>query len=113
MACTVDYAFYANDWGGTLGEAFFDEQLPVALSHLRWLCAGREPAEQHERAYRRALCAAVDAFAEHGSGEVGGYALGDYRVTNYQDRSPVGADLATLAALKELFDSGMTFAGVR
>ena len=35
-------------------------------------------------AYKRAVCAATEAFAEFGSGEVGGYAIGSGRVLFFQ-----------------------------
>ena len=62
---------------------------------------------------RRALCAAVDVFAEYGEGQVGGFSIGDYKVSQYvSDKVPTGAEQATQAALKELYGTGLSFCGV-
>ncbi|WP_417118852.1 hypothetical protein [Olsenella phocaeensis] len=65
-------------------------------------------------AYQRAVCAAVDAFAEFGSGQVGGFSLGDFKVSQYvSDRVATGAEQATAAAVAELYGTGLAFCGVR
>ena len=69
MASTVTYAFYQDTYGGGLSEAAFAASLPLADSHVRWLCAVRG-ARTTCNAFKRAVCAAVDAFAEFGTGEV-------------------------------------------
>ena len=58
--------------------------MPAALRSMRELCGwaaddGLETANLE--AWARACCAA-EAFAEFGEGRVGGYAIGDFRVTN-------------------------------
>ncbi|MBR3312503.1 MAG: hypothetical protein IKG18_00035 [Atopobiaceae bacterium] len=63
-------------------------------------------------AYRRAVCAACDAFAEFGEGQVGGFALGDFKVTHYEDEGTTGEEIATQAALRELVGTSLAFAGV-
>ena len=109
----VDFAYYSQVYGGGLSEAAFVDMLPAAEAHVRWLCSLRR-ACTGSAPYKRAVCAVVDAFAEFGQGQVGGVALGDFRVTRYaSDEGVTGEDMATKAALKELFGTGMAFAGVR
>ena len=111
MASTVTYAFYQDTYGGGLSEAAFAASLPLADSHVRWLCAVRG-ARTTCNAFKRAVCAAVDAFAEYGAGEVGGYTIGEFSVKNYASQQTTGEELATEAALRELGLSGMAFSGV-
>ena len=109
----VDYAYYSQVYGGGLSEAAFLDMLPAAEAHVRWLCSMRRVCTG-SAPYKRAVCAVVDAFAEFGQGQVGGVALGDFRVTRYaSDEGVTGEDMATKAALKELCGTGMAFAGVR
>ncbi|NHM15801.1 hypothetical protein GMI69_03825 [Eggerthellaceae bacterium zg-887] len=70
MAAAVAYQFYSETYEGGLSEAAFGASLPAATRHVRWLCDGREPADDELVTYRRAVCAAVDAFAEFGEGHV-------------------------------------------
>lgn len=113
MAVAVTYEFYAQTYGGGLSESAFGLSLPAATRHVRWLVGGAEPGEGELGAYRRAVCAAVDAFAEFGEGQVGGFALGDFKVTHYEDEGTTGEEIATQAALKELVGTSLAFAGVR
>lgn len=67
-------AFYADEYGGGLGEAAFASALPAALRHVGWLCGGRGPsAGAEEEAWKRAVCVAAEAFAEWGEGPSGGF----------------------------------------
>lgn len=113
MAAVVTYKFYSETYGDGLSEAAFGALLPAATRHVRWLCDGREPAEAELVAYQRAVCAALDAFAEFGEGQVGGFALGDFKVTHYEDEGTTGEEIATQAALKELVGTSLAFSGVR
>ncbi|MBP3886003.1 MAG: hypothetical protein J6D54_13840 [Olsenella sp.] len=112
MASTVTYQFYLDVYGGGLSEAAFAASLPMADSHVRWLCAVRG-AKTTCNVFKRAVCAAVEAFAEYGAGEVGGYSIGKFSVKNYENKGTTGEELATAAALRELGLSGMAFTGVR
>ena len=78
MAVAVTYDFYAQAYGGGLSDTAFGLSLPAASRHVRWLVGGAEPGDDELEAYRRAVCAAVDAFAEFGEGQVGGFSLGDF-----------------------------------
>ena len=111
MASTVTYGFYADSYGGGLSEAAFAASLPMAEAHVRWLCAVKG-ARSTCNAYKRAVCAALEAFAEYGAGEVGGWAIGEFSVKNYASQQTTGEELATAAALRELGMSGMVFSGV-
>ena len=107
----VDYAYYAEEYGGGLAEAAFTAALPMAEAHVKWLCAVRG-FDAESDACLRAVCAACDAFAEFGSGEVGGYTIGRFSVKNYENRGTTGEEIATMAALKELVGTAYPFCGV-
>ncbi len=109
---TVTYADYTQTYGGGLSEAAFSASLPMADAHVRWLCALKGALTTCDT-FKRAVCAAVDAFAEYGAGEVGGYSIGEFSVKNYASQVTTGEELATAAALRELGLSGMAFSGVR
>lgn len=72
----------------------------MADSHVRWLCAVKG-ATTTCNVFKRAVCAAVDAFAEYGAGEVGGFQIGEFSVKNYASQQTTGEELATAAALRE------------
>ena len=82
MASAVTYQFYSETYGGGLSEAAFVDTLPAAERHVRWLVGAKEPSDSELVPYQRAVCAAVDAFAEFGEGQVGGFSLGDFKVTH-------------------------------
>lgn len=107
---SVGYEYYSAAYGGTLPEAAFAANVALAESHVRWLCAVRG-ADESSDAFRRAVCAACEAFAEYGAGEVGGYAIGEFSVKNYASQQTSGEELATQAALRELGPGGMAFSG--
>ena len=109
----VDYAYYSQVYGGGLSEAAFGDSAGRAEAHVRWLCSAKGVCAT-STAFKRAVCAACDAFAEFGMGQVGGMTLGDFKVSRYaDDKGVTGEELATQAALKELADTGYAFAGVR
>ena len=112
----VDYQWYLDSYGGALGAEGFHEALPAALRLMRGITGGAWPEAGWDcddtAAWRRACCAAVEAFAEFGEGRVGGYAIGDFKVTNYMEKGTTGREVALEAALAELAGSGMTFSGV-
>lgn len=61
----VTYAFYRDEWHGTLGEGAFGASLPRALAVVRDRVFPADPAGD-QGAYRRAACAAVDVDAAYG-----------------------------------------------
>lgn len=110
----ITYRWYQDSYGGDLSEVAFASSLPAAKRHVSWLCGGKEPKGCSERnAYRRAVCAAIEAFACYGEGQVGGFSIGDFKMTHYEDEGTTGAELATDAALEELAGTSLLFSGVR
>ena len=69
---TVDYAYYSQVYGGGLSEAAFGDSAGLAETHVRWLCEGRG-ADKDSAEFKRAVCAACEAFAEFGMGQVNGF----------------------------------------
>lgn len=61
----VTYAFYRDEWHGTLGEGAFGASLPRALAVVRDRVFPADPAGDPS-AYSRAACAAVDVDAAYG-----------------------------------------------
>ena len=112
MAAAVTYQFYSQVYGGGLSEAAFGLALPAASRHVRWLVSGAEPSEDELESYQRAVCAAADAFAEFGEGQVGGFSLGDFKVAHYEDEGTTREEIATANASKELVGTSLAFAGV-
>ena len=112
----LDYQWYLDCYGGSLGAEGFAEALPAALRLMRQVAGGEMPSEGWDGedvcAWRRACCAAVDAFAEFGEGRVGGVAVGDFKVTNYMEKGTTGREVALEAVLAELAGTGMAFGGV-
>lgn len=113
----VSYGFYQDGYGGALAAEAFAEALPAAVRCVGGLTGRREPDPSWEEgdadAWRRAVCAAADAFAEYGEGRVGGFSIGSFSVTNYRDEGTTGAEVAREAALAELSRTGLAFVGVR
>lgn len=113
----VTYAFYLDGYGGTLPAEAFAEAMPAALRCVGGITGRRAPGEGWDDgvadAWRRAVCAAAEAFAEFGEGRVGGFEIGDFKVTNYQEQGTTGAEVAHGAALAELAGTGLAWSGVR
>ena len=113
----VSYAFYQDAYGGALAADAFAEALPAALRCVGALTGRREPDpgwdEGDADAWRRAACAAADAFAEYGEGRVGGFSIGSFSVTNYRDDGTTGPQVAPAAAPAEPAATGLAVRGVR
>lgn len=113
----VSYDFYLDGYGGALAAEAFAEALPAAVRCVGGLTGRREPDPRWDEgvvdAWRRAVCAAADAFAEYGEGRVGGFSIGSFSVTNYRDEGTTGSVVAREAALAELAGTGLCFSGVR
>lgn len=109
-----DYAFYCDEYKGKAPEAAFDEQLPGAVAHVDWLIGFKDVPDAALTAYKRAVCAALEAFAVYGTGPVGGFSVGGFRHSSYVGvGSKSGKDIATEDASRELSGSGLLYAGVR
>lgn len=113
----VSYEFYQDGYGGALAAEAFAETLPAAVRCVGALTGARNVREDWDGgvadAWRRAVCAAADAFAEYGEGRVGGFSIGSFSVTNYRDEGTTGSEVAREAALAELAGTGLCFSGVR
>ena len=113
----VSYGFYLDGYGGALSAEAFAEALPAAVRCVGALTGARDVDERWDGgvadAWRRAVCAAADAFAEYGEGRVGGFSIGSFSVTNYRDEGTTGSVVAREAALAELAGTGLCFSGVR
>lgn len=113
----VSYDFYQDGYGGALAADVFAEALPAAVRCVGALTGARDAREEWDddqvEAWRRAVCAAADAFAEYGEGRVGGFSIGSFSVTNYRDDGTTGAEVAREAALAELAGTGLCWSGVR
>ena len=113
----VSYDFYLDGYGGALAAEAFAEALPAAVRCVGALTGARDVREEWDEevaeAWRRAVCAAADAFAEYGEGRVGGFSIGSFSVTNYRDEGTTGSVVAREAALAELAGTGLCFSGVR
>lgn len=109
----VTYEIYKEKFGGELAEEAFAANLPMAETHTVWVCWPNEPRTCEERrAWAQAVCRCVDVFAEYGAGSVGGFAIGDYKVTNYENKGTTGTELATEAVMRELAGTRLLFSGV-
>lgn len=113
----VPYGFYLDGYGGALSAEAFAEALPAAVRCVGALTGARDMREDWDGgvadAWRRAVCAAADAYAEYGEGRVGGFSIGSFSVTNYRDEGTTGSEVAREAALAELAGTGLCFSGVR
>lgn len=111
------YEYYRDVYGGSISPAAYAEAGPASLRLMRSLTGiaseGCVADERDRDAWARAACAAADAFAEFGEGLVGGFELGDFRITSYMDRTATGRDIATASALEELSGSCLIFSGVK
>lgn len=109
------FPFYQDAYGGTLDAESYAETLPAALRCVRLLCGEVDASGIGDGTdllvWGRAVCAATEAFAEFGEGCVGGYSIGDFKVTNYMERGTTGLEVARSAALAELAGTGLTFSG--
>ena len=102
---------------GTAGRSPLRPSRPAAVRCVCGLTGRREPDPRWEEgdadAWRRAVCAAADAYAEYGEGRVGGFSIGSFSVTNYRDDGTTGSEVAREAALAELAGTGFCFSGAR
>lgn len=109
-----EFTFYRDAYGGQLGYEAYGAALPAAVRHVLWLTGRpnvRALAYGELISLKRAVCAAVEAFAEWGEGQTGGFDIGEFSVTHYDNRGTTGAEMATDAALKELAGTGLGFTG--
>lgn len=103
-----DYAFYKHEWGGSLPEDVFDELSSKASTRVDFLI-GFNPVDTpaKQTAYKRAVCAALEAFAAYGDG--GGFSIGKY---SRQEGVKSGRQIADEDARAQLLRSGLLWGGV-
>ena len=113
---TVDYVFYQDGFGGEMDAVSFARILPQATRHVKWLAGNPDLGgadKETVTCWKRAICAAADAFYEWDEDRKGSVSLGDYKVSRYQeDRETTANDEATAAATRELFGTGALFGGI-
>lgn len=109
-----DYEFYSEVYGGKVPEEAFAEGLAEAESFVKHL-VGWNPVDTEERqtAYKRACCAAVEAFALYGDGALGGFKIGNFSTTQTASTGSDNArDVARQKAMGELVGCGLLWGGV-
>ena len=106
------WCYYRETYGGGLPKRAFELALPAGHRIVRWLCDKCVATIEDETPYLRAICAATEAIAEYGEGQVAGLSLGELRTTHYETSEATGRELAMRAALDELTGTGLAFSGV-
>ena len=110
------YEYYCDAYGGRISAEDFAEALPAATRLVRVLTGAVDVPEGRAdatAAYKRAVCAAADAYVQWGDGQVGGFQVGDFSMKAYENKGTTGREIATEAALEELYGTGLAFSGVR
>lgn len=111
MRPVPDYTFYTGTYHGTLGEDAFNAQLPGASAYVSWLVGFNEPDQDTEPAYKRAVCAVVDSFAEYGKDTPVGFTIGSFRIEGSVDTGACERTSRS-AAEYELAGTGLLFQGI-
>lgn len=111
MTQSVDYSFYSGEWRGSLKEEDFLSEVSRATSFVDCLIGYNEVRTEEQRvAYKKAVCASIDAFSSYGYDEGGSFRVGDFT-------SPAGAksgkQIAAENARQLLFASGLLWGGIR
>lgn len=111
---TPDYSFYTDTYGGRLPEDVFREGAAEAESFVKYLVGWNEvDTEEKRTAYKRACCAAVDAFAQYGDGAIGGFSIGSFSTTQTSYTGSANArDVARQKAMGELLKAGLLWGGI-
>lgn len=97
-AASPTYEWYAEEFGGALDAKAFGAQLPSALARVRARCAAHDLSRLEGsdlEAFRRAVCAAVEALADPA---VSSWSAGKASET-YVDAPSMGVDAAIERAL--------------
>lgn len=116
-----DYGFYRDEWGGDAGEADFSALLPHAVAAVvAAVWPNRPTTYADDYAYRRAVCAAVDADRAYGgthgvgTGAAGSLTLGSFSASSGgaggSDSDAYAAELRAAVAA-QLVGTGLLFAG--
>lgn len=107
-----DYSFYTDTYGGSASEANFNAQLPAAVAQVDWMVWPNEVWADQEEAYKKAVCACVDVYLEYGTGYVGGFTIGSFRVDSGTGKVSA-SDIAVDKAARYLVQAGLMWGGLR
>lgn len=111
------FEWYRDAYGGELSAEAFSAAIPGALRAVRLACGIGEAdvPDGFLTLWRRAVCAAAEAVAEYGEGQVGGFTVGSFRMGSATAAAvgETGREAALRAALAEMAGSGLAFGGVR
>lgn len=102
------YAEYVEFYGGTLDEQSFASQVRLACLDVDDLCMGKDVPKAAEDAYKAAICAMVNIYAENGYGPNVGFSVGSFRIDGGSDVK----EFARQHARKILFPTGLLYAGI-
>lgn len=109
-----DYNFYVVAYGGTLSADVFKENVPEAVSFVKYLVGFNAiDSKRKKDAFKRAVCASVDAFAQYGDGGIGTFSIGSFSAGQGAHAGSVNArDVAKQKAMGELLKAGLLWGGV-
>ena len=100
-----DFEFYKDEYRGSLSQDQFDTQLSNALAHVRWLIGFNEVTESTSEQFKRAVCAAIEAFYTYGIDDpVSGFSIGNFSMNSNSSQACNGKSIAT--------ETGLLFGGL-
>ena len=102
-----DYGWYSEEWGGSATEALFGANVGMAEGVVMQLVGFNEGSPAQEAAYRRAVCAAVDALAAYGP-DFASMTVGSFSVSA---GAKTGRQIAMEDASAQLARSGLLWGG--
>lgn len=102
-----DYGWYSEEWGGSAPEALFRANVGQAEGVVMQLVGFNEVSPAQEDAYRRAVCAGVDALATYGA-DFGSMTVGSFSVSA---GAKTGRQIAMEDARAQLVRSGLLWGG--
>lgn len=105
-----DYTFYSEVWGGKLGKDEFDAGVSRATSFVEYLVGYNEvDTEDKAIAFKKAACAALEAFETYGYEDGGSFRIGDFTAPS---GAKTGKQIAAEDARQQLFMSGLLWGGL-
>lgn len=111
---TPTYEFFVSEYGESVPREFFDEGVAGAEAFVKYL-VGFNPVDTCEKkhAYKRAVCAGVEAFAMYGDGALGGFRIGNFSTSQTAYSGSANArDVAAQKVKGELLLSGLLYGGI-
>lgn len=114
MILTPDYKYFTDEYGATMPEDIFAEGLPGAESFVKYLVGWNEvDTDEKVDAYRRAVCAGIEAFALYGDGALGGFHIGNFSTNQTATTGSDNArDVAEHKVKGELLACGLLWGGI-